>query len=202
MASLDSSRMLLKGVRRRANNANKPRVPGAPSFAVFKVGISKTTAACALSLVGDRVPQRPNSLHRNFHDVACLQRTHAFGGSGRNQISWQQRHHLRNMPDDHIQRKDEIARVALLPRFSIHPSFHRNPRPRVEFVTHDWTHRTKSIEPLGSSPLAVFILQIARSYIVHTCVTEDVWSHIFLRMQAATALSDDDSQLSFVVHAD
>src|SRR6266571_4066868 len=74
-------------------------------------------------------------------------------------------------------------------------------RPRVEFVTHDWTHRTKSIEPLGSSPLAVFILQIARSYIVHTCVTEDVWSHIFLRMQAATALSDDDSQLSFVVHA-
>src|SRR5258708_35821112 len=41
MASLDSSRMLLKGVRRRANTANKPRVPGAPSFAVFKVGISK-----------------------------------------------------------------------------------------------------------------------------------------------------------------
>ena len=56
----------------------------------------------------------PDSPHANLHYVSRHHRPHPRGCPRRYQISGKQSHRLRDMPDHHIQRENEMPRIAVL----------------------------------------------------------------------------------------
>src|SRR5581483_121713 len=103
------------------------------------------------------------------------------------------------MPDDHIQGKDELLCVSVLPYFTIDLGSQGNARPGVEGICNHGAHRTKGIEALGPAPLSIFILQVAGSEIVNAGVAENVAANIFINRNVATVLANHNPKLSLVI---
>src|ERR1700739_2341693 len=103
------------------------------------------------------------------------------------------------MADHHVQREDEIARVALLPHLAIDACFHSYPGPRIDLVRHQRAYRTKCVEAFGSRPLAVFILQIAGGHVVHARVAKDELPNVRIRRRLVTSLADHYAEFSLMI---
>src|SRR5215831_568053 len=153
------------------------------------------------SFVHDRIAQDPYSFHPDFHYVACHYRSHTFRGPGRDQISRKQSHKLTDVTNDDIERKDEVARRALLPNLAIYAGFDRHSRPGIEVRRHQRPHRTERVEALAPGPLPILLLQVARSEVVHCRVTQDVGSHVVVRAQLMAGAAHYHAQFSLVVRA-
>jgi len=144
-------------------------------------------------LVHHRIMQRANAFDSHFHDISRGQRRDALGRAGSNQIAGVKRHHLGDVADCNIERKDEIPRIALLPKLAVDSSFHAGAGPRIDFVAHQRTHGTERVEAFGPCPLSIFVLQVARSNIVHAGVAEDVFTNIFTWSKLVARAPDDNS---------
>src|SRR5882672_12783180 len=104
------------------------------------------------------IPQRSHSFHHHFHYVSGGNGADALGRSGWNQVAGHERHDLRDVANDGVEREDEIPGVAALADRSVDPGFHANSRPGIDFVGNQRSHGTEGVKPLGASPLAVFVL--------------------------------------------
>src|SRR5262249_6111808 len=74
-------------------------------------------------LICDLVLKRTDPFHGDFDRVTGIEWSNSARGSCSDQVAWQQSHHLRNVASDKIERKNEIACIALLSQLSVHPSF-------------------------------------------------------------------------------
>ena len=93
--------------------------------------------------------------------------------AGGDQIPRIQRHHSRHPADQKIafvSHQCGAARLALLP---IHVRFHQNVGS-IKLAFNIWAHRTKRIESLGPSELAIGFLQVTRGDIVHAGIAENI----------------------------
>ena len=61
------------------------------------------------------ISQDANSFHCDLNYISGLQRTHAGRSSRRNQVPRLQSHHLGDVPQDDVQRKEKVAGRAALP---------------------------------------------------------------------------------------
>src|SRR5437867_9480841 len=104
------------------------------------------------SFIHHRSAQRPHSFNFDFDDITRLHRSHARRRASGDQIAWKQCHDPRDEADYSIERKDEIAGVALLPRLAIQVSFYIYPRPRIQLVAGDRADGAEGVEALGSGP--------------------------------------------------
>ena len=111
------------------------------------------------------------------------------------------RHDLGDIADDGVEREDEIPRVALLPDRAVDSGLYRKPRPGIDFVRDQRADRAKSVETLGAGELAVFLLQVARSHVVHAGIAKNVGTNIFVRRQLVARSGDHHSEFAFVVDA-
>src|SRR5208282_1816770 len=121
----------------------------------------------------DPIPQRSNARNRDLHHVSRLHRTDARGRTGGDHISRHERHHLRTITDDLVQRKDEIGGGAVLFALAVDAGFYGHSLPRVGYVADDRPDRAECIEALATGPLPVFALQVARSHVVEAGVAAD-----------------------------
>src|SRR5262249_32135899 len=133
--------------------------------------LPKWAAYLTLSLVHNWILQDAQARHGDFDAVAGHHRPHAFRGPRGNQVSGQQRHGGGNKTEDDFQRKNKVARVALLPDLAVHAGFDLRARPGVHLKADHWPYRTERVESLGSRPLAIFTLQVARRDIVDAGVS-------------------------------
>jgi len=108
---------------------------------------------------------------------------------------------LRDVTDDDIEREDEITRVPLLPHPTIDPRFHADAGPRINFIRYQRTHRAEGVKTLGSSPLAVFVLQVTGGDVVHAGIAKYVIPNVFLRRGLVASLAHDDAQFALIIHA-
>ena len=69
--------------------------------------------------VRHEIAQLADTLDRDFHDVSRQHGADALGRAGGDQVAGHEGHGLRDVADDDIQRKDEVARVALLTHFTV-----------------------------------------------------------------------------------
>ena len=92
----------------------------------------------------------------------AMQWTDSSGCPGGNQVSRKQGHGLRDVPDDHVERKNEITRVALLPNLAIDAGFDCHSRPWIEIVGHHRSNRTEGVKAFRSRPLTICIADRAR----------------------------------------
>src|SRR5437660_8059672 len=81
---------------------------------------------CRALFIHDCIPQRPNAFHADFYEVSRHHRANALRRAGSDQVSREQRHGIRNVPDDGIERKDEISRVPVLADLAIDTGFDRD----------------------------------------------------------------------------
>src|ERR1700739_3582273 len=103
------------------------------------------------------------------------------------------------MADHHVQREDEIARVALLPHLAIDARFHSYPGPRINLVRHHRAYRTKCVEAFRSRPLAIFVLQIARRHVVHARIAKNELPNVRIRRRLVTSLAYHYAEFSLVI---
>src|ERR1700751_47071 len=149
--------------------------------------------------VRDGIPQRAYALNRDFNNIASDYRPYTFRRSGRDQVAWEQRHHLGDVANDRIQIENEVACIAVLPDFAIHARFDTYARPRIDLVGHDRAYWAERVEALGAAPLSIFLLQIACGEIVDAGIAQDVGLHIVAVSQFVTALADDYAKLAFKI---
>src|ERR1700733_6339741 len=100
-----------------------------------------------------------------------------------------------------LQRKFEVARVALLANLAVHATRDAHAFPWIDFVSHQGTDGAKCVEAFRTRPLIVFFLKIAGTDVVRRGVTEDVRKHIFVGRQFVTALGDHHAKLAFVINS-
>src|SRR5208337_4902805 len=148
----------------------------------------------------DPIPQRSDPRNADLHHVSRLHRTDARRGTGGDHVPRHERHHLRTIPDDLVQWKDEIGGGAVLLALAIDAGFHGHALPRVGLVADDRPDRAESIEALAAGPLPVFALQVARGHVVQAGVAADVRPHVLVRAHVAAALADHHRQFAFEVH--
>src|SRR5439155_1754467 len=140
-----------------------------------------------------------HTFNPDFHYIAGLDRSHAFRCSGGYQIPGKKGHDVRDIANHNIQGKNEIARVALLAKYTVDRGFNRHASPRIDLIRYYRSNGAKCIEPFGPGPLIIFVLQIARGEIVHAGVAENVRTHIFFWRKLVTSLGDHDSKFAFII---
>jgi hypothetical protein len=100
---------------------------------------------------------------------------------------------LRDVSQDHIKRKYEVCRRAILPKLAINPCLHPDALPRIQSRNHHWTNRAEGVETLGTRPLAVFILEIARGDVIDAGITEDEFPNILPPPNSVAPFSDHNT---------
>src|SRR5688500_5792621 len=111
------------------------------------------------------VAERPDSLDLDHDAIAGPQRSDARGRAGGNNVPWIQGHEPRDVLDQIGYRKDQFARVRLLPPFGVDPAFDVK-RRRIEADGNARSNRREGVEALGARVLPVFRLQLARGDVV------------------------------------
>ncbi len=90
-----------------------------------------------------------------------------------------------------------------LAHLTIHSCLHLDARPGVNInaVGDDGADRAESVEAFGASPLAVFVLEVARGEVVDAGVAENVGTNVFTIGEPMAATGDHDTQFALVVGA-
>src|SRR5580693_1065951 len=145
------------------------------------------------------VSQTPHAFDADFNHISGDHRSDATGSAGRDQITGNKRHCLRNISHDDTERKNEIPGIALLSNRSVYSRLNPNSGPRINLVRHHRANRAKTVEAFGAGPLTVFVLQIARSHIVEAGIAKNVGTRIFIRAQLVAFPANHNCELPFEV---
>src|SRR5579862_3421001 len=183
--------------RRNLSDLGEASVISAVKAFAFRAGLG---VKCGL-LVFDNILQRAHAGHCDLNRISGHYWANSFGRAGRDEVARHQRHGIRDVSDDHVERKDEVTRIALLLDLAVHARFHIHAHPRVEPVSHERPHRAERVEALGAGPLAVFVLQIAGGEVIHRGVAENVRPYIFALGQFVAATCNDHAEFALVVSA-
>jgi len=151
--------------------------------------------------VNDGIPQSADSIYAHLDDISGSQWPNAFRRAGGDQVAGQKSHHLGNVADYGIERKDEILSVTRLPNFVIDTGLESNPSPGIDFVAHRRSGGAECIESFGPGPLPIFILEITGGNVVHASVAKNVCAYIFLCAWFVTSPCYDNAEFTLMVDA-
>src|SRR5258708_9704006 len=157
----------------------------------------RESAAAGSFAETDRVAQHADALHLDLHHVAWLDRPHARGRAGGDQIARLERDALRDEREQPRHREDLVLRAPVLAELAVDPAADGQVRP-VEPRRDPGPHRTKSIEALGARPLAVGLLHVAHGDVVEAGDARHRGGALGLA-RPAQLLADHDAQLRLVV---
>ena len=146
----------------------------------------------------DNVAQQPQPVNFHFHAVACLQRSHPGGGAGEDQVARLQRHHRRDVRDQHADVEDHVTRGGQLPHLPVDAAGDQRVGG-IEVGVHPGTEWAERVEAFGARPLAVGLLQVAGGDVI----PDGVAQHIVPRRLGSgvpSAFADDHHQLRFMLH--
>lgn len=104
-----------------------------------------------------RIVQRRQSLNPDFQFVATLDRAHAAGRAGQDDIAGQQGHVGGNKTDQFRRLKDELAGIRVLPELAVLEKLDRE-FVRIDHRFHERTERRERVERLAAGPLRLGLL--------------------------------------------
>src|ERR1035437_809618 len=125
------------------------------------------------SLCGKCVNECPESRDGDLDTIFSLERPNPGGSTRQQQVTGFQGDSRGNVGEQLRDGKDEVQRRTVLPQFAVDAGFDGQAGSGVHFIADQRADRTKSVKTLGAGPLAVFLLQIARGYIVGQRVSAD-----------------------------
>ena len=133
------------------------------------------------------IRQRADAFDRHLYAIARLHGSHSRRGASKDQVPGKERHDRGDIAQQMVDRKDQVARSAILAKLPIEVGFQADAGSWIDFVGHERTDGTKGIEALGARPLPVLLLQIARGDVVGQRVAANIAACVFFRADLAAS---------------
>src|SRR5208283_1973123 len=145
-----------------------------------------------------RIAQHANTRHADFYGVSCDERANSCRRAAGDKVTGEQCHHARNPAHQkghgihHERSAGRLAESAIDVRLDQDVA-------RIELRFNVWSDGAKRVKSFGAGELHIALLQVARSDVVDTGVTQDIGKRVGIVVEMSALLAEHEGELGIVI---